>query len=213
MSRADARRRTPDAGRRSPDARRSMSVPADIRSKCACLSSHAVQLALIELATAWRLDRPAARSLSGQEKQLCGEGRGGKRTGHRLEPLAFRLRSIRIEAHRQGLDQGRTVRPLQRVQPGVPRSHLPAGQPDPHRSIQPAGAFSQPSQEGLAQQQALSAGCYRTEPQSASFVTVVQHNTPGIGWSLLPVPVQDSDKLFTQRINDEWRWHGSDQRW
>ena len=161
----------------------------------------------------YRLDRPAAWSFSSQEKELCGEGRGGKRTGHRLEPLAFRLRSIRIEAHRQCLDQGRTVRPLQRVQPGVPRGHLPAGQPNPHSSIQPAGTFRQSSQEGLAQQEALSAGGDRTEPQSASFVTVVQHNTPGIGWSLLPVPVQDSDKLFTQCINDEWRWHGSDQRW
>jgi len=161
----------------------------------------------------WRLDWPAAGSLSSQEKQLCGKGRGGKRTVHRLEPLAFRLRSIRIEAHCQCFNQGRTVGPLQRIQPGVPRGHLSAGQPDSHRSIQPAGTFCQSSQEGLAQQQALSAGGYRTEPQSASFVTVVQHNAPGIGWSLLPVPVQDSDKLFTQRIDDEWRWHGSDQRW
>jgi hypothetical protein len=30
---------------------------------------------------------------------------------------------------------------------------------------------------------------------------------------LLPIPVQNSDKLFAQRIDDEWRWHGSDQRW
>jgi hypothetical protein len=25
---------------------------------------------------------------------------------------------------------------------------------------------------------------------------------------LLAVPVQYSDKLFAQRIDDEWRWHG-----
>jgi hypothetical protein len=161
----------------------------------------------------WRLDWPAAWSFSSQEKELCGEGCGGKRTGHRLESLAFRLRSIRIEAHRQCLDQGRTVGPLERIQPWVALSHFPAGQADPHRSIEPAGTFRQSGEEGLAQQQAFSAGCYRAEPQSASLVTLVQHNTPGIGWSLETIPVQDSSKLFAQRIDDEWRWHGSDQRW
>ncbi len=144
----------------------------------------------------WCLDRPAARSFPGQKEELCGEGRGGQRSGHRLEPLAFRMRGIRIEAHRQCLDQGWTVRPFQRVQPWVPLSDLSAGQANPHRPIEPAGAFCQSRQQDLTQQQALSAGSYRPEPQSASFVTLVQHNAPGIGWSLLPVPVQDSDKLF-----------------
>ena len=95
----------------------------------------------------------------------------------------------------------------------MPLSHLPAGQTDPYRSIQPTGVFCQSGEEGLAQQEALSAWGDSTEPQSASFVTLVQHHTPGIGWSLLPIPVQNSDKLFAQRIDDEWRWHGSDQRW
>ena len=95
----------------------------------------------------------------------------------------------------------------------MPGSHLSANQADAHRSIQPAGTFCQSGQEGLGQQEAFSAGSYRTEAQSASFVALVQHYTPGIGWSLLTVPVQDSDKLFPQRIDDEWRWHDSDQRW
>ena len=95
----------------------------------------------------------------------------------------------------------------------MPLSYLPASQPDPNRSIQPAGTFCQASQQGLGQQQAFSAGGYRAETQSASFVALMQHDAPGIGWSLLPIPVQDSDKLFAQRIDDEWRWHGSDQRW
>ena len=55
------------------------------------------------------LARPPAGSFSCQEKKLCGEGCRGKRPGHHLEPLAFRLRSIRIEADRQCLDERRSV--------------------------------------------------------------------------------------------------------
>ena len=44
---------------------------------------------------------------------------GGQRAGHRLEPLAFRLRGIRIETYRQGLDQGWPIRPFERIQPGM----------------------------------------------------------------------------------------------
>jgi hypothetical protein len=73
--------------------------------------------------------------------------------------------------------------------------HLPALQPYPDGSVQPAGPI-QGGEELLAQEQALTTGGDRSKTQFASLITLMQHNPPGVGRALLAIPIQNSDKLF-----------------
>jgi hypothetical protein len=106
------------------------------------------------------------------------------------------MRSVRIETHRKRLDQWGPVWPLQRIQPGVALGHLPASESNPYRTIQPAWAFRQAGQQRLAQEKAFPTRGDRPKPQSASLIALVQYHAPGIGRSLLAIPVEHSDKLF-----------------
>jgi len=74
--------------------------------------------------------------------------------------------------------------------------HLSAGQPHPHRSVQPAGTFHQPWEEGLTQEETLAARRYRSEPQFASLVPPMQHHAPPEGRPLVPVPFEHPEELF-----------------
>jgi hypothetical protein len=124
-----------------------------------------------------------------------------------LKGFALGRRGIRIEAHRQGFYQRRPIRPLERIEPGMTLGHLAAGQPNPHRAIQPAGALSQRGEQRLAQQQALTGGSYRPKPQFASLVSPMQYNTPGKSRPLLPVPFKYPDQLLAQGVDYKGRWH------
>ncbi len=85
---------------------------------------------------------------------------------------------------------------MERVEPGMTLGGLPAGQPDPHRPVQPAGTLRQGGQQRLAQEQAFPAGRHRPESQFASLVPPVQHDTPAEGRPFLPIPFEHSDELL-----------------
>jgi hypothetical protein len=103
---------------------------------------------------------------------------------------------IGIEAYGERLDQGRPVRPLQRVQPRVTLGDLSAGQPHPYGAIQPTGPLGEGGQERLAQEKAFPGRSDRPEPQFASLVPPVQHNSPAERRPFLPIPFEHSDELL-----------------
>jgi hypothetical protein len=142
------------------------------------------------------LYRPTPGLLACEQEQLGGEGTWGQGAGHRLKPLAFRMRSVRIEAHGQSLDERRPVRSFQGIQPRMPLGYFPTGQTNPDHTVEPARIFGQPRQEWLAQKQTLARRGNSPKSQSPSLVALVQHDTPGVGRALVPVPIEDSDKLF-----------------
>ena len=140
--------------------------------------------------------RPTNASLFEKKKQLGGKCRRRQGAGHCLERLAFGGGGIGIEAHRQGFHQGRPVRSLYGVEPGVTRGNLAAGQPYPHRAIQPAGPLGQGSQERLGQQETLAGGGNRPKPQFASLITPMQHHPPPEGRPFQPIPVEHPNQLL-----------------
>src|SRR3712207_7505374 len=64
----------------------------------------------------------------------------------------------------------RSIRTLQRVQPGMGLGYLAAGQPDAHRAIQPAGSLGQGAEQRLAQQQAFRSEEHTSELQSRQYL-------------------------------------------
>jgi hypothetical protein len=135
------------------------------------------------------LQRPASRTSFEKKEQFRGEGSGGQRTSHCLKGFALGGRGIGVEADREGFNQGRSVGSLERVKPGVALTDLSTGQPDPDRTIQPAGAFRQGSQQRLAQQEAFPRGGYRPKPQFASLISPMQDDSPGKDRPFVPIPV------------------------
>jgi hypothetical protein len=73
---------------------------------------------------------------------------------------------------------------------------LPAGEPNTDSSIQPARAGRQARQQRLAEEQAFTAWGNRAEPQFASLIPPMQHNSPGEGRALVVIPIQHSDELL-----------------
>jgi hypothetical protein len=114
-----------------------------------------------------------------------------------LKGIAFGGGSIRIEADRHGLDQGRSVGTLERIQPGMALSDLATRQPHAHCAIQPARPVGESRQQRLAQQQALTARRHCPKPQFPSLIPAVQDHAPPKCRALVPVPIQHSNQLFT----------------
>jgi hypothetical protein len=74
--------------------------------------------------------------------------------------------------------------------------HLPAGQPHPYRTVEPAGSFGEGSEERLAEQEALPAGRHRPKPQFASLIPSMQHDPPPEYRPFVPIPFEHPDELF-----------------
>ncbi len=142
------------------------------------------------------LQWPTNRSAFSKKEKLGRKSRGSQGAGHGLKRFAFCGGGVGIEAHGECFDQGRPVRPLERVQPGVTLGDLSAGQPNPNRAVQPAGPFGQGGQERLTQKETLPGRGDRPEPQFASLVPPVQYHSPAERRSFLPIPFEHSDELL-----------------
>ena len=163
-----------------------------------------------ELTRSSCLQWPSITTFAEKKEQFRGESCRSQCTGHRLESVTFGSRGIGVEAHRYSLDQGRSVRSVQRVEPGVTLSDLPTGQPHPNRAVQPAGPFGKRGEEWLTQEEAFSAGSHCPKPQFASLIPAVQHYPPAEYRPLVPIPFEHSNELFAQCVDNKRRWHSSD---
>ena len=85
------------------------------------------------------LHGPAGRPHAGEQKELRGDARRRQHAGHRLKGQDFLGGGIGIEVHREGLDQHGPVGAGQPLDPGIGLLDTAALQPDPDRTIQPAG--------------------------------------------------------------------------
>jgi hypothetical protein len=85
---------------------------------------------------------------------------------------------------------------MEGIEPRMPLSHLPAGQPDPYRPIEPAGTLRQTGEKWLTQEQALAGRRNRSEPQFAPLVPPVQYHPPAERRPFLPIPIEHSDELL-----------------
>jgi hypothetical protein len=113
-----------------------------------------------------------------------------------LKGFTFGGGSIGVEADRECFNQGRSVGPLQGVEPGMVLADVPAGQPYSYRPVQPARSRGQGGQQRLRQDQALTRGRDRPKPQFASLIPAVQYHSPAKSRTLVPIPIEHPDQLI-----------------
>ena len=117
---------------------------------------------------------------------------------------------VGIEVDGQRFDQGRAIRPGQRVEPGMLRVGDPAAlQPDPDGAIEPAGHRGELIQHRLAQEEAFTLRGDCSEPQFATLVAAVNDGAPTEAGHAVLVPVQDLEELIAsvrrRRAAIAWR--------